>query len=70
MQQRFGLIAGAGRFPLIFAEEARAQGLGVTNLVDVVISDVEMPVMDGYTLCKSIKDDPALAALQASRRTK
>lgn len=27
MQQRFGLIAGAGRFPLIFAEEARAQGL-------------------------------------------
>ncbi len=27
MQQRFGLIAGAGRFPLIFAEEAKAQGL-------------------------------------------
>ncbi len=26
MQQRFGLIAGAGRFPLIFAEEAKAQG--------------------------------------------
>ncbi len=27
MQQRFGLIAGAGRFPIIFAEEAKAQGL-------------------------------------------
>ncbi len=29
----------------------------------VVISDVEMPEMDGYTLTKSIKDDPDLAGL-------
>jgi len=45
------------------AEEAQGQGRSVTDLVDVVITDVEMPVMDGFTLCKSIKDDPELAAV-------
>ncbi len=29
---------------------------------DIVISDIEMPLMDGYTLTKTIKDDPRLAA--------
>jgi two-component system chemotaxis response regulator CheV len=41
--------------------EAREKGCSVTDLVTVVISDLEMPVMDGYSLCQSIKDDPALA---------
>jgi len=45
------------------AEEARAAGQSLTDLVNVVISDVEMPVMDGYTLCRSIKDDPELRAV-------
>lgn len=44
-------------------EEAKEKGVELTDLVNVVISDVEMPVMDGYTLCRSIKDDPALAHL-------
>mgnify|MGYP000926543426 CR=1 FL=1 len=44
-------------------ERANAQGVDVNQLVTVIISDVEMPVMDGYTLCKSIKDNPALAHL-------
>jgi two-component system, chemotaxis family, chemotaxis protein CheV len=45
------------------SEEATEQGIDLTDLVNVVITDVEMPVMDGYTLCRSIKDDPALAHL-------
>lgn len=31
-----------------------------TNEVDIVISDVMMPEIDGITLCRSIKDDPKL----------
>ena len=45
------------------AAQAAEQGCPVTELVTVVVTDVEMPVMDGYTLCRSIKDDPALAAI-------
>ena len=36
---------------------------GEAGLVDIVISDIEMPLMDGFTLTKNIKHDPALSAL-------
>lgn len=45
------------------AAEARAKGVPLTGLVNAVITDVEMPVMDGFTLCRSIKEDPELKAL-------
>lgn len=35
----------------------------ITNYVNVVISDIEMPVMDGHNLTKRIKDDPVLKQL-------
>ncbi len=38
------------------------QGDGVLP-VELVISDIEMPIMDGLTLCKRIKDDPASGSI-------
>jgi two-component system chemotaxis response regulator CheV len=41
------------------AEEQRP----LYDYVDVVVSDIEMPVMDGHNLTKRIKDDPVLKEL-------
>ena len=35
----------------------------IRDQVELVISDVEMPEMDGYTLCASIRQDPSLKDL-------
>ena len=40
--------------------KAREAGVKLTDLVDIVLTDIEMPGMDGYHLCKRIKDDPEL----------
>lgn len=44
------------------AEAAKTQ-TPLTQLLDAVVSDVEMPRMDGYTLTKNIKTDKELSAL-------
>jgi PAS domain S-box-containing protein/diguanylate cyclase (GGDEF)-like protein len=33
------------------------------HVPDLVISDIAMPGMDGYTLCRALKDEPRLAAV-------
>ncbi len=42
---------------------AEEENRPVTDYVQVVISDIEMPVMDGHNLTKRIKEDPILKAL-------
>jgi len=36
------------------------QGRDVLEIVNLVVTDIEMPAMDGHNLCKRIKDDPVL----------
>ena len=40
---------------------ATEQNVPVTNFVNLVISDIEMPQMDGHALTRQIKADPAFA---------
>ena len=35
----------------------------IQRFVEIIISDIEMPGMDGYHLCKRIKDDPELKSI-------
>lgn len=44
-------------------DSAKADGRPITDYVQVVISDIEMPVMDGHSLTKHIKEDLALREL-------
>ncbi|MEW5771974.1 MAG: chemotaxis protein [Thermodesulfobacteriota bacterium] len=45
---------------LAVKEQAAAAGVPATDLLDVLVSDVEMPRMDGYTLTRRVKEDPVL----------
>ncbi len=41
-------------------DRAAAEGKDIHDLVRIVISDIEMPMLDGFTLTKWIKEDPVL----------
>lgn len=47
----------------ILLEWAEDTSIPITERCSLVLSDVEMPVMDGYTLTKNIKDHPVLNQL-------
>ncbi len=43
-----------------FKQEAEEKSVPVTNIIQGIISDIEMPNLDGLTLCRYIKEDHAL----------
>jgi two-component system, chemotaxis family, chemotaxis protein CheV len=44
-------------------KKASEQNKPVSDFIDIVLSDIEMPEMDGYHLCQKIKNDPELRVL-------
>jgi two-component system chemotaxis response regulator CheV len=44
-------------------DEARAEGRSAIDKVAVVLTDLEMPVMDGFTLTRNIKQDPRFKSI-------
>ena len=53
----------AWRYLLSLKKEAAREDTSVSHYVDLVITDIEMPSMDGHTLTRSIKSDPDLRHL-------
>lgn len=45
----------------LLAEDANAQGLPRVQRINLILSDIEMPDMDGFTLTKQIRSDPRLS---------
>ncbi len=62
-------IAKNGKEALDILKNWAAQGLNVSDHVSLLISDIEMPEMDGYTLTSEIRKDPALKELRVLLHT-
>ncbi|MBV6340700.1 chemotaxis protein [Candidatus Magnetobacterium casense] len=45
------------------AQKASDEGRDISEFVNIVISDIEMPQLDGFTLTRNIKEDPRLKRL-------
>jgi two-component system chemotaxis response regulator CheV len=41
-------------------KEAEVEGKNISERLNLLITDIEMPKMDGLTLCRKVKEDPAL----------
>jgi two-component system, chemotaxis family, chemotaxis protein CheV len=53
----------AWEYLLDLKNKAGEQNRPITDFIDIVLSDVEMPQMDGYHFCQKVKNDPVLKAL-------
>jgi two-component system chemotaxis response regulator CheV len=45
------------------AAEAEAQGKTIRDKIALVLTDLEMPEMDGFTLTRNIKQDPRFSSI-------
>jgi two-component system chemotaxis response regulator CheV len=63
--EHIGAINGAEAWRLIrkMADDCEQEGRDITSEIQAVLTDVEMPEMDGYVLTQKIKADPRLAHL-------
>ena len=62
-------VCNDGQAALDQLQAWKEEGIDVARHVALVISDVEMPKMDGYTLTAEIRKDPALADLHVVLHT-
>jgi two-component system chemotaxis response regulator CheV len=44
-------------------KKALDQQKSVSDFIDIILSDIEMPEMDGYHFCQKVKNDPELSVL-------
>jgi len=44
-------------------QQAVNQHKPITDFIDIILTDIEMPQMDGYHLCQKVKNDPILKEL-------
>jgi two-component system chemotaxis response regulator CheV len=60
-----GAVNGAEAWQLLskLADQCDQEGRDITSEVQAVLTDVEMPEMDGYVLTQKIKADPRLSHL-------
>jgi two-component system, chemotaxis family, chemotaxis protein CheV len=58
-----------GREGLEILQKYLSEGKRVEDHISMVLSDVEMPEMDGYTLCKTIKEDDRMRGLHVVLHT-
>ena len=45
------------------AERAHSKDQSITEVISAIVTDIEMPQMDGLTLCRNIKEDKRVASL-------
>ena len=44
-------------------DQAEASGINIADKIQLILTDVEMPEMDGYVLTRRIKEDPRFAKI-------
>lgn len=57
------ILSNTGKEALAILKNMANEGMDVANIISLVISDIEMPEMDGYTLTKEIRSDDRLKDL-------